>query len=86
MAGAPRREVVVIDAAGRPVSGAIVEVALGTAPTPEVGHVTDAQGQLRLTLPPGRFTLRAVTHDGSRGEVEVAGGEGGTIEIKVRSQ
>ena len=75
---------IVTDAAGRPVGGALVEVARGTAPTPEIGYRTDARGRFRISLPPGRFTLRAVAADAGQGETEVQGGPGGLIDIRLR--
>jgi hypothetical protein len=71
------------DAAGRPVPGAIIEVVRSTAPVPEVGHLTNAEGRLWLHLPPGCFTLRAAAADGSRGEAEANGEQDEVIEIRV---
>jgi hypothetical protein len=78
-----RREVTVRDGAGKPVPGAIVEVVRGTAAVPEVGRLTDAGGRLWLSLPPGRFTLRAVTADGGRGEADASGEDDETISIEI---
>jgi hypothetical protein len=63
----------VTDAAGRPAAGAIVMVVAGTAPTPEIGIVTDREGRFRVALPEGRFRLEAHV-GGTKGaaEVEVA--------------
>jgi hypothetical protein len=83
MAAGSSRDGIVRDAAGRPVAGALVEVARGTAPTPEIGYRTDANGRFRISLPPGRFTLRAVAPDAGQGETDTSGGPGGTIEIDL---
>ncbi|MER8569008.1 carboxypeptidase-like regulatory domain-containing protein [Mesorhizobium sp. M0924] len=79
-----QHQVVVRDAGGRPVAGALVEVARGTAPVPEVGRVTDAEGRLWLHLPPGSFTLQAETATGESGQAQADGEDDSTIEIKVR--
>ena len=86
MAAGSSREGIVVDAAGRPVAGALVEVARGTAPTPEIGYRTDADGHFRISLPPGRFTLRAASPDAGQGEAEVVGGPGEPIEIRLASR
>ena len=72
----------VIDPAGRPVQGALVSVVWGTAPTPEIARRTDAGGAFHVGLPPGRFRLEATTEGGS-GQVEVQGGEGEEIVIRI---
>lgn len=55
---------------GRPAAGAIVAVAWGTAPTPEIAISCDAEGRFRLPLPPGRFRLQA-SAPGATGVSEV---------------
>lgn len=79
-----KHQVLVRDAAGRPVAGAIVEVSHGTAPVPEVGRVTDSEGRLSLHLPMGRFRLRALTATGESGETDADGASDVIIEIEVR--
>lgn len=70
----------VVDAAGRPVPGALVSVVWGTAPTPEIARCTNASGAFHVGLPPGRFRLEATTASGT-GQVEVEGGPGEEIVI-----
>lgn len=79
-----KRQVLVRDSAGRPVAGAIVEVLHGTAPVPEVGRLTDAEGRLLMHLPLGRFRLRAVTAGGESGEADADGESDAVIDIEVR--
>lgn len=83
MSGARQREVIVRDPSGLPVAGAIVEVVQGSAVTPEVGRITDAKGTLRITLPPGRFMLRASTGQGEVGVLEIENDGDEIIEIRV---
>lgn len=78
-----KHEVVVRRAGGQPVAGAIVEVAGGSAPVPEVGRVTDYEGRLWLHLPAGRFTLHVETASGERGQTQVDGEDDLPIEIEV---
>lgn len=73
----------VVDEEGGPVAGAMVSVVWGTAPTPEIGRRTDDAGAFQVGLPPGRFCVKAVTTSGGAGEVEVEGGEGGEIVIRI---
>jgi protocatechuate 3,4-dioxygenase beta subunit len=70
---------------GSPVPGALVEVASGTAPTPEVAIRCDAEGRFRIALPPGRFRLTARAPTGALGsvEVETAGAAGPPAEIRI---
>lgn len=72
----------VVDADGRPVAGALVAVVWGTAPTPDIGRRTDDAGAFQVGLGPGRYRIRA-TARGASGEVEVEGGQGGEIVIKI---
>lgn len=72
----------VVDAAGRPIQGALVSVVWGTAPTPEIARRTDATGAFHVGLPPGRFRLEAATAS-EIGHVEVEGGMGEEIVIRV---
>jgi protocatechuate 3,4-dioxygenase beta subunit len=73
----------VVDADGRPVAGALVSVVWGTAPTPEIGRRTRDDGRFQVGLPPGQFRIQAVTVSGSAGEVEVEGGQGDEILIRI---
>ncbi len=72
-----------MDATGRGVTGARVSVVWGTAPTPEIGRRTGDDGAFQVGLPPGSFRLQAVTDSGGSGEVEVEGGEGPEILIRI---
>lgn len=73
----------VVDSESNGVAGALVSVMWGTAPTPEIGRRTDDGGAFHVGLPKGLFRLQAVTESGSAGEVEVEGGEGGEIVIRI---
>ena len=42
---------------GRAIADALVVVEEGTAPYPEMAHVTGAEGGVRLVLPAGRFRI-----------------------------
>jgi hypothetical protein len=72
----------VLDAAGEPVEGAIVAVASGTAPTPEIGIRTGPQGRFVVALPAGTFRLQARAASGVGG-VDVEGGPGEEIVIRL---
>lgn len=77
------RIVRVLDAGGSPVAGAFVTVVSGSAPTPEITLLTNAEGRARLGLPPGTFTIQAQTPEGSKGTAEATGGES-PEEIEIR--
>jgi hypothetical protein len=80
-------EVVVIGADARPVAGAAVMVAWGTAATPEVALRTNEQGQFRMALPPGCFVISAHAPDGRSGRAElvIEGHEAaGRLKVTVR--
>ena len=74
----------VIDASGEPVAGALVSVVWGTAPTPDIGRRTNSEGLFQIALPPGQYRITAVTTD-AEGEVEVEGGPGPEIVIRIPS-
>jgi hypothetical protein len=81
-----RRTGRVLDASGQPVSGAVVAVASGTAPTPEIGIRTGSDGRFMVALPPGTFQLEARAPNGAAGRVEVSvrpGEEGEEIDIRL---
>lgn len=60
---------------GSPAAGAIVGVVWGTAPTPEIGIVADAEGRFGVGLPAGRFRLQANLDEISgTAEVEIEAG------------
>ena len=77
------RTVRVLDARGHPVAGAFVTVVSGTAPTPEITLLTNAEGRVRLGLPPGTFTLQAQTPEGTKTTVEVTGEDAEEIELRL---
>lgn len=74
MTKAAPRSVRVLDGLGNPVAGAFVTVISGTAPTPEITLLTNAEGRARLGLPPGTFTLQAQSPDGTKVTAEATGG------------
>lgn len=76
----------VLDRNGAPVTGAVVSVEEGTAPTPEIGIVSGADGRFGIALPEGAFRIAAGTDDGRRGtaEVEVGPDRPGSIEVIVK--
>ena len=74
----------VIDMSGQPVVGALVSVVWGTAPTRDIGRRTNDEGAFQIGLGPGRYRIQAVKSD-SEGEVEVEGGEGEEIIIKIKT-
>lgn len=61
----------VVNEGGRPVPGAAVAVEWGTAATPEIGIVADAEGRFQVVLPDGRFRLGAHDQAGRSGVAEV---------------
>jgi len=73
----------VLDASGKPVPGAFIVIVASTVPMPEIALVSDGEGQLALSLPSGRFTLRAHDPDGATGTAE-ADGAPNTDEIVIR--
>lgn len=75
----------VVDASGRPVSGALVAVVWGTAPTRDIGRRTNDDGVFQVGLELGRYRIRAVAR-GEVGEVEVEGGHSGEIIIRIQPQ
>jgi hypothetical protein len=79
-----RRAGRVLDASGQRVPGAIVAVVSGTGPTPEIGIRTGPDGQFVVALPPGTFQLEARTPSGGVGRLEVEGGPGEEIVIRLR--
>lgn len=73
----------VLDASGRPVAGAVVAVVSGTAPTPEIGIRSGADGRFTVALPAGKFRLQAHA-GGQAGAVEVEGDGGEEIVIQIQ--
>lgn len=64
------------------MSGALVSVVWGTAPTRDIGRRTNDEGAFQVGLEPGRYRIQAVTDEVS-GEVEVEGGAGEDIVIRL---
>ncbi len=56
---------------GTGVAGALVSVASGTAPTPEIAIRCDADGAFRIALPGGTFQIEASAEDGTKARVDV---------------
>lgn len=54
---------------------ALVTVEWGTAPTPEIGIVTGADGRFSVSLPEGRFRMAAYGPDESRGGADADGSQ-----------
>jgi hypothetical protein len=72
----------VVTREGRGVPRALVAVARGTAPTPEIGIVCDADGYFGIALPPGRYTIEARAPDGRVGSTTIlTGSEAQSFEI-----
>ncbi|WP_176730434.1 hypothetical protein [Devosia insulae] len=74
------------DVGCQPVAGAIVQIARGSAPIPEVGRVTDTEGRLWLHLPHGSFMLQAETAGDETGQAQADGDDDSPIEIEVTTQ
>lgn len=64
----------VVSRTGRGIARALVAVAHGTAPTPEIGIGCDADGCFGVALPPGRYTIEARGPDGRLGSVTITTG------------
>ncbi len=67
---------------GTPVSGAIVVVASGTAPTPEIGIRANAHGEFRVALPTGTYQIEAKAPDGPSTRIDISI-EGNAKEIEL---
>ncbi len=61
---------------GGGVGHALVAVAHGTAPTPEIGIGCDAEGYFGIALPPGTYVVEARAPDGRLGRVTIVTGAG----------
>ena len=64
----------VVGANGAGAASALVFVARGTAPTPEIAIRCDKEGRFRLALPPGRFVIEAQSAEGAIGSLEIETG------------
>ena len=73
----------VVDKQGQPVAKALVVVVSGNAPVPEIGRRTTEDGVFQMALPKGRHRVEAVGPTGTKGSVDVDGGEGGEIVITI---
>jgi hypothetical protein len=67
---------------GSPVAGALIAVASGTAPTPEIAIRSDARGEFRIALPRGRFVVEARAPDGVACKIEVVV-EATAVELEI---
>jgi len=76
----------VVNAEGKPVGGALVAVVSGTTATPEIGRRTTGGGIFQVALPEGSFRMQAVAASGATGTVEVEGGDGGEIVIRIEER
>jgi hypothetical protein len=56
---------------GAPAPGAMVAVASGTAPTPEIAIRANAAGEFGIALPCGKFIIEAHGPEGAKGAAEV---------------
>lgn len=66
-----RKRGFVVDAAGRPVPGALIAVVHGTAAVPEIGIRADGHGAFYVSLPAGSFTIEGRSPDGDRGRIDL---------------
>ncbi len=74
----------VLRAEGSPVANALVAVARGTGPTPEIAIRTGADGGFRIALPAGRYRIEAHSGDGAAGGQDLSvGGDAVTFEIVI---
>ena len=75
----------VVGAAGEPVADALVVIVESSVPVPEIALQSDADGRFALSLPPGRFTLRA-HGPGGTGEARIELPGAGEVEIVIAEQ
>ena len=77
----------VTDADGRPVAGMRVAIVGGTAPFPEIGPSTDADGQYQIGgVPPGSFQVAVHDRDGERVGLEsvaIQSGKTATLDFSI---
>lgn len=74
----------VVSREGGGVAHALVAVARGTAPTPEIGIGCDADGYFGIALPPGSYIIEARAPDGRTGRVTITtGSEPQVLEITL---
>jgi hypothetical protein len=64
----------VVFAEGKGAPLALVTVARGTAPTPEIAIRCDGEGNFHTFLPHGRYIIEALAPNGTTGSVEIATG------------
>jgi len=60
---------------GAPVPDALVAVARGTEPTPEIAIRSNHEGRFGIALPPGSYEIEARAPGGAHGLVTVRTGE-----------
>jgi hypothetical protein len=69
---------------GEAVPGALVWVASGATPTPEIAIRCNEEGRFQIALPPGGYVIEAEAADGGIGTTTVeTGGDPREIEIVV---
>ena len=66
-----RKRGIVIDAAGRPVAGALITIVHGTAAVPEIGIRANGHGTFDVSLPAGTFTIEGHSPDGDCGRIDL---------------
>lgn len=68
------------------MSDATVAVTRSTVPFPEIALISDAEGIVKVQLPPGRFTFRAHGPFDQQGELTLtsSGDEEETVQIVIR--
>ena len=66
--------VTVVDTSGAPIGGALVTLDVTSRPVPEIALVSNAQGEVVMRLPPGRYCLVARASNGATGSQEVTVG------------
>jgi hypothetical protein len=73
----------VVDAAGKPVRGALVAELSGV---PEIALVTDEEGRFAVNLPAGRYRFRATAPGGETAEAEWDGNAGVELELRLSAR
>lgn len=78
--------VVIRDRDGRPVRDARVAIEAAPVPVPDVAALTDAQGELTLSVPvAGRYRLRCAAEgfDSASAEVEIGAAPGARLVVEL---
>jgi hypothetical protein len=74
----------VVDGSGRPVPGAFVTVIEGTVPMPEIALVTGEKGDFVMSLPEGRFRVRATGPEGAVCEADCPSEGDNEVVVTIR--